>query len=94
MNNIFEQAGRYIDTLHPEAIAKAIIFSEEQRQKIRELLRMGYFPKLTSVGKGLSTRKHWNVIDYKGRYGEGYKMITSSPYSHNFNHITYFVRMI
>lgn len=33
-----------------------------------------------------------NVEKYQGKYGVGFKMITTSPYSSNFNHITYFVK--
>ena len=93
-NNIFIQDGATIRTLNPSSVAQAFIFSEEQRAKIKQLLRHGFFPKRTSVGKGKSTVKHWNVEKYKGRYGKGFKMITTSPYSSNFNHLTYFIKMI
>ena len=93
-NNIFTQDGATIKTLNPSSVAQAFIFSEEQRAKIEQLLRHGFFPKHTSVGKGKSTVKHWNVEKYNGRYGKGFKMITTSPYSSNFNHLTYFIKMI
>ncbi len=93
-NNIFIQDGATIKTLNPSSVVQAFIFSEEQRAKIEQLLRHGFFPKHTSVGKGKSTVKHWNVEKYKGRYGKGFKMITTSPYSSNFNHLTYFIKMI
>ena len=93
-NNIFIQDGATIKTLNPSSVAQAFIFSEEQRAKIEQLLRHGFFPKHTSVGKGKSTVKHWNVEKYNGRYGKGFKMITTSPYSSNFNHLTYFKKMI
>ena len=93
-NNIFIQDGATIKTLNPSSVAQAFIFSEEQRAKIEQLLRHGFFPKHTSVGKGKSTVKHWNVEKYNGRYGKGFKMITTSPYSSNFNHLTYFIKMI
>lgn len=69
----------------------ARIYDDEQRQTINRLIALGYIPLKTSVGRGLSTQKHWNLEPYKGRYGEGYKLITSSPLSNNFNHITYFI---
>ena len=93
-NNIFIQDGATIRTLNPSSVAQAFIFSEEQRAKIKQLLRHGFFSKRTSVGKGKSTVKHWNVEKYKGQYGKGFKMITTSPYSSNFNHLTYFIKMI
>lgn len=33
-----------------------------------------------------------NVEKYQGKYGVGFKMITTSPYSSNFNHLTYFIK--
>lgn len=93
-NNIFNQTGRTIKTLHPEYVVKAFIYSEEQRRKIQELIRESYFPHHTAVGKGNVTAKRWNVEEYKGRIGQGYRMITSSPYSSKLNHITYFIRLL
>ena len=93
-NNIFSQTGRTIKTLHPEYVAKAFIYSEEQRRKIRELIRENYFPHHTAVGKGNVTSKRWNVEEYKGRIGTGYRMITSSPFSSKLNHITYFIKLL
>ena len=92
--NIFNQDGATIRTLHPSSVAQAFIYSEEQREKIKELLHQNLFPHHTAVGKGLSTRKHWSVEDYNGKYGTGVKMITTSPYSSNFNHLTYFISII
>jgi hypothetical protein len=92
--NIFIQDGATIRTLNPSSVVQALIFSEEQRAKIKQLLKHGFFPKHTSVGRGKSTEKHWNVEKYNGRFGKGFKMITTSPYSTNFNHLTYFIKML
>jgi len=48
----------------------------------------------SSVGRGNSTVKHWNLQKYKGKFGKGFKMITTSPFSSNFNHITYFLPVL
>lgn len=93
-NNIFIQDGNTIHTLKPSSVAQANIYSQEQSQMIDKLIHQNFFPHHTAVGKGRCTRKHWNVEEYEGKHGVGYKMITTSPYSHNFNHITYFIRMI
>lgn len=55
---------------------------------VTDFIRRGDFTG--SVGKGLSGRKHWRVEKYRGKFGNGFKMITTSPYSTNFNHLTYF----
>lgn len=43
-DNIFIQDGGTIKTLHPENMAKAIIYDEEQRNTILHLIRENYFP--------------------------------------------------
>lgn len=91
-DNINKQDGVCIRTLHPSSVAQARIFSNEQRMTIRRLIRHKFLPTHTSVGKGKSTKKHWNIEKYRGKYGVGFKMITTSPYSTNFNHLTYFIR--
>ena len=93
-SNIFIQDKRYIKVLNNGYVAKAFIYSEEQRRKIQELIRNNYFPHHTAIGKGKATSKRWNVEEYKGRIGQGYRMITSSPYSSKLNHITYFIRLL
>ncbi len=79
-----------IQTLHYNPVCQAIIFSNEQRTKIIQLIRHGFKPHHTSVGKGKSGPKHWRLEKYRGKFGRGFKMITTSPYSSNFNHLTYF----
>ena len=89
-DNINNQGGAIIRTLNPNPVAQAFIFIGEQRAKIVQLISPGFLPHHTSVGKGLSGRKHWRVEKYRGKFGNGFKMITTSPYSTNFNHLTYF----
>ena len=89
--NINKQNGATIVTLHPSKVAQALIYDNEQRAAIVNLIEAGYKPDHTSVGVGKTGRKLWNVEKYKGRYGEGYKMVTKSPYSTNFRHLTYFL---
>ena len=88
--NINNQSGATIRTLYPNPIAQAFIFNSEQRAKIVQLIRHGYLPHHTSVGVGRSGKNHWRVEKYRGKFGSGFKMITTSPYSTNFNHLTYF----
>lgn len=88
--NIKNQGGAIIRTLNPNPVAQAFILSGEQRAKIVQLINHGFLPHHTSVGKGLSCRMHWRVEKYRGKFGNGFKMITTSPYSTNFNHLTYF----
>lgn len=90
--NINEQNGATIRTKHPSSVAQARIYSEEQRMAILQLIQHKFLPSHTAVGKGKSTRKHWNIEKYRGKHGVGFKMITTSPYSSNFNHLTYFIR--
>ena len=89
--NINDQGGMAIRTLHPNPVAQAYIFSSEQRAKIVQLINHGFLPHHTSVGVGKTGRKHWRVEKYRGKFGKGFKMISTSPYSSNFNHLTYFV---
>ena len=89
-NNIKNQGGATIVTLHPSKTAQAIIYDNEQRATIVKLIEAGYKPLHTSVGVGKTGRKLRNVEKYQGRFGKGYKMITKSPYSTNFSHLTYF----
>ena len=88
--NINNQSGATIRTLHPNPVARAIIYSNEQRAKIVQLISHGFLPHHTSVGRGLSSKKHWRTDKYIGKFGRGFKMITTSPYSSNFKHLTYF----
>ena len=92
--NIFNQDGRYINVLRPTDVAAAGIYSEAQRQQIRLLILHNSVPHHTAVGKGRCTKKHWNLEKYRGKYGVGFKMITTSSISSNFNHLTYFLKMI
>ena len=89
--NISEQRGATIRAMHPSPVAQARIYSEEQRMAILQLIRHNFLPTHTAVGKGKSTRKHWNIEKYRGKHGAGFKMITTSPYSSNFNHLTYVI---
>lgn len=71
----------------------ARIYSEEQRAVINKLITEGYVPTETIVGKGKCTRKHWCIEPYSNkRRGEGYRMISSYPWSSNFNSITFFIK--
>lgn len=90
--NIFLQDGKFINVLRPSSVAKAAIYNEEERKAILRMIRHKFYPHHTSVGEGHVTRKHWNVEKYRGRFGTGFKLITTSPYSSNFNHITYFIK--
>lgn len=90
IKNISNQSGATIRTLYSNPVAQAFIYSDEQRAKITQLIDHGFLPHHTSVGIGKSGRKHWRVVKYKGKFGNGFKMITTSPFSNNFNHITYF----
>jgi hypothetical protein len=85
------QDGHIIKTVRPSNVAHAIIFDNEQRKTIYRLMSHGFLPHHTSIGKGLSTKRHWQLQKYRGRFGRGFKMITTSPYSSNFNHLTYFL---
>ena len=89
---IYNQNGAIIHTLHPNTNVHARIYSEEQRKEINRLIREGYLPHHSSVGVGNVTNAHWTTRNYKGRFGEGILMLTTSPYSSNFNHLTYFLK--
>ncbi len=84
------QGGATILTLHPSSVVSARIYDDEQRETINRLSSHGFQPHHSAVGRGKSTRKHWNLEKYRGKFGKGFKMITTSPFSTNFNHITYF----
>ena len=90
--NINNQDRATIKKLNPNPIARTFIYSGEQqrRAKIVQLINNGLLPHHTDVGKGLSGRKHWRVEKYRGNFGKGFKMFTTSPLYSNFNHITYF----
>jgi len=88
--NINNQSGAAIRTLRPNPVARAIIYSSEQRAKIVQLISHGFLPHHTSVGRGRSSKKHWRTEKYRGKFGCSFKMINTSPYSTNFNHLTYF----
>lgn len=87
---INNQGGATIRTLNPNTVAQAFIYCEEQRAKVVQLIHHGFMPHHTSVGVGKTGKKHWRVEKYRGKFGSGFKMITTSPYSTNFNHLTYF----
>ncbi len=89
---IYNQNGKYIKTLHPSTVVRAHIYNEDERRQINELIKANYLPHHSAVGTGRSTGKHWSLENYKGKFGEGFKLITTSPYSTNFNHITYFIK--
>lgn len=93
-NNIFIQDGKYINVLHPTNVAAAGIYNEAERQQIKLLIHHNFYPHHTAVGIGRCTRKHWNMEKYRGKLGIGFRLITTSPYSSNFNHITYFLKIV
>lgn len=70
----------------------ARIYSEEQRTTLQNLINQGYVPTETVVGRARCTRKHWNIEPYAGKRGEGYRMISSYPWSSNFNSITFLIK--
>ncbi|MBQ0142823.1 MAG: hypothetical protein KBT06_08515 [Prevotellaceae bacterium] len=72
----------------------ARIYSEEQRDTLQNLINKGYVPTETIVGRAKCTRKHWNLEPYSGKRGEGYRMISSYPWSSNFNSITFFIKQV
>ncbi len=85
------QTGATIATLLPSQTVQARIYSEEQRDSIDRLIRHHFLPHHSSVGRGRTGRKHWRLEKYRGKFGKGFRMITTSPFSRNFNHITYFL---
>lgn len=90
IKNIKNQNGATIRTLSPNSVAQAFIYSQEHRAKVVQLIRHGFLPHHTSVGVGKTGKDHWRLKKCRGRFGKGYKMLTTSPFSSNFNHITYF----
>jgi len=94
---ILNQDGVVIATRHPKADIHAYIYDEEQRNVIKKLMSEGYEPHHTSVGIGKleirKTGKRWKLLPYDGQFGVGYKMISLSRMSSNFNHLTYFLQV-
>ena len=90
MNNISNQSGMTIRTLNPNSVAKAFIYSNQQRAKIVQLITHKFHPHHTSIGVGKAGKDNWRLEKYRGKFGVGFKMITRSPFSENFSHITYF----
>lgn len=90
MKYISNQNGMIIRTLNPNSVAKAFIYSNQQRAKIVQLITHNFLPHHTSVGVGKAGKDHWRLEKYRGKFGVGFKMITRSPFSTNFSHITYF----
>ena len=90
IKNIKNQNGATIRTLNPNSVAQAFIYSQEQRAKVVQLIRHGFLPHHTSVGVGKTGKDHWRIEKYRGKFGKGFKMLSTSPFSTNFNHITYF----
>ena len=88
--NINNQGGATIITLHPSKVAKALIYSNEQRATIKRLINHGFRPHHTAVGTGKTGEQNWGVEKYNGRWGKGFKMVTKSPFSPQFSHLTYF----
>ena len=88
--DINNQTGATIKTLHPSSVVQARIYSEEQREAINSLISHKFIPHHSAVGRGKTGSKHWKLEKYIGKFGKGFKMITTSPFSSNFNHITYF----
>ena len=80
-----------IKTLHPTTkAAQAYIFSSEQRNTIKRLIKHGFVPHHTAITRGRATAKKYSLEKYRGRFGKGFKMISFSPFSPDFNHCTYF----
>lgn len=95
---IINQNEWWIQTLDNSLKFPARIYSEEQRNTIRRLISHGYYPTHTSPGKAKCTKKHWNLEHYRGRHGNGFRMISSYiPKGYvrsNMNSITYFIRQV
>lgn len=89
---MIQQDRWYIVTANINYNVLARIFDDEQRKTICELINRGYIPHHTSVGIGKTGKRHWSLTEYSGRFGCGYKMTTTSEYSNNFNHLTYFLK--
>jgi hypothetical protein len=91
IKNISNQSGMTIRTLNPNPVAQAFIYSNQQRAKIVQLITHKFLPHHTSVGVGKAGKDHWRLEKYRGKFGVGFKMITRSPFSKNFSHLTYFL---
>lgn len=88
-----QQKGFFIETVSQRRKdICARIYSEEQRDTLQGLINQGYIPTETIVGRAKCTHKHWKLEPYSGKRGEGYRMITSYPWSSNFNSITYLIK--
>lgn len=70
----------------------ARIYDDEQRETINRLIGQGYVPTMTTAGKGRCTKRHWNLEEYSGKNGSGYRMISSYRGSLALNSITYFIK--
>lgn len=82
----------YIITKEYNIERTAQIFDQEQRDTINRLISHGFVPVRTVCGRGHCTRQHWNLEKFRTkRLGKGFKMITATKASHNFNSITYFI---
>ena len=92
--NIFIQDGQYINVLHPEFTHQAPIYTEEQRETVKRLIRHNFLPHHSAVGRKKCSRKHWQQEKYRGKYGTGFTITTAYPYSSNFNTITYFLKIV
>ena len=80
-----------IKTLHPtKKAAQAYIFSQEQRDTVKRLIKHGFLPHHTSIDRGRKMAKMYSLEKYRGRFGKGFKMETFPPCSPDFNHCTYF----
>ena len=89
-DNIKKQDRATIVTLHPKKKAQAYIFSQEQRDTVKRLINHGFVPHHTSIGRGKKLTKLFSLEKYRGRFGKGFKMETFSPFSPDFNNLTYF----
>lgn len=93
---IIAQKERYICTTDESLKFPARIYSEAQRDTIRRLISHGFIPTHTSPGKARCSKKHWNLEHYRGKYGNGFRMISSynpvGKVRSNMNSITYFIK--
>ena len=90
--DIYNQDRSFIITQQPHSRVLAIIYDFQQRAMIQQLIDQGFLPHHTSVGRGNLAGANWKIEDYNGKFGTGIKMISRSPMSYNFNHLTYFVK--
>ena len=90
-NDINNQDKATIKTLYPtKKAAQAYIYSREQRDTVKRLIKHGFLPHHTSIGRGRGIKKSYSLEKYRGRFGKGFKMISISPFSRDLNHCTYF----